>query len=96
MLFQPTSITPDQLGGLGNGIVRSDTPLVVSWLVNGNSAMVAFKIDYYSKYRETDGWLSVLWHGCTGEPAVFHLYRQCHKPIIKKRVEDGHNTVVEC
>ena len=47
MLFQPTSITPDQLGGLGNGIVSPDSPLTVSWLVNGNSAMVAFQIDYY-------------------------------------------------
>lgn len=47
MLFQPTSITPDRLGGFGNGVVGADTPLVVSWLVNGNSAMTAFKIDYY-------------------------------------------------
>lgn len=47
MLFQPTSITPDQLGGLGNGYVSPDSPLNVSWLVNGNSAMVAFQIDYY-------------------------------------------------
>lgn len=47
MLFQPTSITPDQLGGLGNGIVSPDSPLTVSWLVNGNSAMTAFQIDYY-------------------------------------------------
>lgn len=48
MLFQPTSITPDYLGGIGNGVVRPDVPLAISWLVNGNSAMVAFKIDYYT------------------------------------------------
>ena len=47
MLFQPTSITPDHLGSLGNGIVDPSMPLVVSWMVNGNSAMTAFKIDYY-------------------------------------------------
>ena len=47
MLFQPTSITPDHLGGIGNGIVDPALPLTVSWLVNGNSAMTAFKIDYY-------------------------------------------------
>ena len=46
-LFMPTNITPDYLGSLGNGIVPPTVPLSVSWQVNGNSPMVAFKIDLY-------------------------------------------------
>lgn len=53
MLFQPTSISPDRLGGIGNGVVSPDSPLVVSWLVNGNSAMTAFQIDLYYNDAES-------------------------------------------
>ena len=47
MLFQPTSITPDYLGSIGNGIVDPALPFTVSWMVNGNSAMTAFSITIY-------------------------------------------------
>lgn len=43
----PTNITPDYLGSLGNGIVPPTLPLSVTWQVNGNSPMTAFKIDFY-------------------------------------------------
>ena len=44
----PTNITPDWLGTLGNGIVKSSLPLTVTWQVNGNSPMTKYKIDFYS------------------------------------------------
>lgn len=53
MLFQPTSITPDQLGSLGNGVAFDDEKLTISWMVNGNSAMTAFCIDYYENSAES-------------------------------------------
>ena len=43
-LFQPTNIYPSSLGELGNGTVDITKPLVVSWQVNGNSAMTAFSL----------------------------------------------------
>lgn len=45
MLYSPTNITPSALSGLGNGTVDITDGLTVSWQVNGNSAMTAFKID---------------------------------------------------
>ena len=50
-LFQPTNITPDTRGAFGNGIVIVDTAsasdyIEVSWQVNGNTPMTAFKIDF--------------------------------------------------
>ena len=48
-LFQPTNITPDTRGALGNGVVHNADGygLPVSWQVNGNTAMTAFRIDVY-------------------------------------------------
>ena len=51
-LFQPTNITPDTRGSFGNGVVEVDIPgitsdyISVSWQVNGNTPMTAFKIDF--------------------------------------------------
>ena len=47
MLFQPTNISPSSRGGLGNGTIDATKDLVVSWQVNGNSPMVAFRIVIY-------------------------------------------------
>lgn len=48
MLFQPTNITPSKRGGLGNWTVDVDKgEIPFSWMVNGNSAMVAFSITIY-------------------------------------------------
>lgn len=44
MLFQPTNITPDVLGGAENGTVNADDGITVSWQVNGNSPLVAYRI----------------------------------------------------
>lgn len=52
-LFQPTNITPDIRGAFGNGVVTIDGAAsfledvcTVSWQVNGNTPMTAFKIDF--------------------------------------------------
>ena len=47
-LFQPTFVTPDASWGIGNGTVDLTDGLTVSWQVNGNSAMVAYQIDFYA------------------------------------------------
>ncbi len=44
-LFQPTNITPSVFSGIGSGTVDVTQPLRVSWQVNGNSPMVAYKVD---------------------------------------------------
>lgn len=64
-LFQPTNITPDMKGGTANGVVYvpanpSTDTIAVSWTVNGNSPLVAYKIDFYkndanSTYVATTG-----------------------------------------
>ena len=50
-LFQPTNITPDMRGPIGNGTIidLSSIPetVDVSWQVNGNTPMTAFQIDFY-------------------------------------------------
>lgn len=53
MLFQPTNIFPSSRGGLGNGTVDATKDLVVAWQVNGNSALVAFKIVIYKNDAES-------------------------------------------
>ena len=44
MLFQPTNITPDVLGGAENGTVNVSAGLTISWQINGNSPMVGYRI----------------------------------------------------
>lgn len=51
-LYQPTNIIPDLKGGVENGIILLPhtgiiTDVDISWTVNGNSPMVAYKIDVY-------------------------------------------------
>ena len=45
MLFQPTNIVPDEVNG--EGCVDITENLDVSWQVNGDSPLVAYKIDIY-------------------------------------------------
>ena len=47
MLFQPTNITPNVLGGAESGTVDVTEGLTIRWQVNGNSPMVAYKIVLY-------------------------------------------------
>lgn len=48
MLFQPTNITPSTRGSMGDWTVDvGQGELTVSWMVNGNSPMVAFSILFY-------------------------------------------------
>lgn len=46
-LFQPSNITPSSFAGFGQGTVDANDSVRVSWQLNGNSPMVAFKIDIY-------------------------------------------------
>lgn len=45
MLYQPSNITPSTL--TGTGTVAASDNAVISWQVNGNSPMTAFKIDIF-------------------------------------------------
>lgn len=66
-LFQPTNITPDIRGVLGNGVVTDESAnppsssyvptIPVSWQINGNTAMTAFQIDFY----KNDGSGDLIW-----------------------------------
>ena len=46
-LYQPTQIVPSTLSGLGDGVVDATEDLVVSWQINGLSAMTAYQIVLY-------------------------------------------------
>ena len=45
MIFQPTNIIPDEVNG--SGCVDLSHDVTFSWQVNGDSAMNAYKIDFY-------------------------------------------------
>ena len=51
-LYQPTQIVPSSLSGYGDGVIDITEPLVVSWQVNGFSALVAYQIVIYQ--NDTD------------------------------------------
>lgn len=47
-LFQPTNITPDLKGGAKNGVVfTGQTYIALSWQVNGNSPLLAYRIQFF-------------------------------------------------
>lgn len=46
-LFQPSNITPSSFAGAGNNVVDVNTPIAITWQVNGNVPMTGFKIDIY-------------------------------------------------
>lgn len=50
MIYQPTNVTPDLLGGAENGsvFVNAGGNTEISWSVNGNSPMVAYQIDFFN------------------------------------------------
>lgn len=52
-LFQPSNITPSSFAGVGGGTVAAADNLKVSWQVNGNSPMTAYRIQVY--LRNADG-----------------------------------------
>lgn len=47
MLFQPSNISPSTLSGIGAGTVDVTLGLTVSWQVNGDTPMMAYKITIY-------------------------------------------------
>lgn len=44
MLFQPTNVTPSVLGGAENGTINASSGITISWQVNGNSPIVAYRL----------------------------------------------------
>lgn len=53
MLFQPTNITPNVLSGAENGYVDASDGMTISWQVNGNSPLVAYRVGIYSNDVES-------------------------------------------
>lgn len=47
MLHQPTNITPSSLANIGNTAVSANDALTVTWQLNGDTPLVAYKIDFY-------------------------------------------------
>lgn len=47
MLHQPTNITPSSLANIGNTAVSAYDALTVTWQLNGDTPLVAYKIDFY-------------------------------------------------
>lgn len=58
-LYQPSNITPSTFAGLSGGVVNVNDPLVISWTVNGNSAMTAFSIEVYQNSTEASPDLAI-------------------------------------
>lgn len=54
MLFQPTNVIPSALSGEGNGTIDATKALVISWQVNGNSPMVAYRIQIMKNNEQSD------------------------------------------
>ena len=48
MLFEPTYVIPDLRNGLGSGVIDAADPFSVSWRVNGQPYMAAFRIVIYT------------------------------------------------
>ena len=46
-IYMPSQITPDVRSGLGSGTVDATQDMVVSWRINGSSALTAFNITIY-------------------------------------------------
>jgi len=83
MLFQPTNITPNVLAGAENSTVNASTGFYVTWQINGNSPMEAFRIGIYEHPQTTeDYYTSNLQHLTTpvypvdykGEPQTYSWY----------------------
>ena len=47
MLHQPTNITPSSLANIGNTAVSADDTISITWQLNGDTPLVAYKIDFY-------------------------------------------------
>ena len=47
-LFQPTLIIPDVRSGLGSGVIDVTEDMVISWRINGQSALQSYSITIYT------------------------------------------------
>ena len=78
-LFQPTNVIPSTLSGAGNGTVDAEKALVVSWQVNGNSPMVAYRVKIMQ--NDTDSTLK-LDTGKVSIPSPFYGADQWGNPVL--------------
>ena len=51
-LFQPSNITPSSFAGVGGGTVAVADKVKITWQVNGNTPMTAYKIDIFDADNE--------------------------------------------
>ena len=47
-IFQPSNVIPSSFAGIGGQTVDANDNMSVSWQVNGNSPMTAFKLQIYN------------------------------------------------
>ena len=52
-LFQPSNITPSSFAGVGSGTVDATQSVKITWQVNGNVPMTAFKIDIFDMQNKS-------------------------------------------
>ena len=80
MLFQPSNISPSTLSGIGAGTVDVTLGLTVSWQVNGDTPMTAYRIVIYqndtaSTQKYTTGKITLVdpfqTHDVNGNPRFF-------------------------
>ena len=106
-LFQPSFVTPDVRSGLGKGVVDATEDLVVSWRINGQSAMTAFSVticlnDTASTQKYTTGQLTT---GCpaygtsasgetTTEPPVQSTAADSDAPQTEQSSDTGCNGII--
>lgn len=57
-LFQPSNITPSSFAGVGGQTIDATDNIEITWQVNGNEAMTAYKIDIYDMSETRVGGLS--------------------------------------
>ena len=49
-LYQPSNITPSTLAGVGQGTIAATDEPVITWQINGTSAMTSYQIDVADAY----------------------------------------------
>ena len=52
-LFQPSNITPSSFAGIGNGTIAVSENIKITWQVNGNVPMTAFKINIFDMQNKS-------------------------------------------
>lgn len=53
-IYQPSNVIPSSFAGVGLGVVDVNNNILISWQVNGNSPMTAFRIQIYNNASSTN------------------------------------------